>query len=475
MEEKKSPKSRRKIVVESEEERQLAVPKTTTKKIAAKKTESADEALSAQKPRSVKRNIAVQTPEADETISLPAAVEQPEITAIPKFKAPKKAATAKSDESAAKKTSFKKSAAKTKKTEAADGTVKLKGKTDSRKAKSDLGKTENLTVSEQSPTSSAIEPETEIKAEPEIKAAEQSKNESVAAPQTDVLENDQTAEPETEQSAVFKQLAEPQLPRLAPENRVRLQIQSPTKIFLYWSIKNDSSETLQLAFGSRAVDYRLIVKLKNLSADEEKFFPIESRGSWWFDAEPNSSYQAEIGFYAAARPFVRLMFSNTVQTPRSAPSPNTDWSMDFIVSAEQFAEVLDAAGYAQDAFDVAIAGDDRQASDAAARKTFAQITGDRAERAEPSDLRHALFSLASGAELDSLREQISARLYGVLEKSLQDDGEKLSAENIYSALKENFVFEDDAGEFIAPVFGASSINFPKKSRRPKFLPISSFR
>jgi hypothetical protein len=251
-------------------------------------------------------------------------------------------------------------------------------------------------------------------------------------------------------------------------------MQSPNRIFLYWSIKHNPFETLQRALPGRAENYKLTVKLVNLNNKTEEVYPVESTGSWWFNVDSNTSYRAELGFFAQGRPFVRLMYSNTVETPRSAPSPNTDWSTDFTVSANQFSEALEASGYSQDAFDVAIAGDDHDASNAATEDAFFQLIGKSELESNADDLRHALFALASGATLESLRGQISPSLFALLETIMRENAERLSAERVLAALHENFAFETDE-EFLTPVFGASSVNFPKKSRKPKLAPVSSLR
>ena len=281
--------------------------------------------------------------------------------------------------------------------------------------------------------------------------------------------------PKKEESPIFKELAEPKLPVLPQENRARLQMQSPNRIFFYWSVKHNPFETLNRAFTGRTANYTLTIKLVNLTNNTEEIYPVEPSGSWWFNVDSNTNYRAEVGFFAQNRPFIRLMYSNSVQTPRSAPSPNRDLSMDFAVSAEQFAEVLDASGYAQDAFEVVIAGDDQKAADRATQDAFFKLSGSWSLETNMNELRSILFALASRASLESLRSQISASLYAQIEAIMQENTERLSAEKVLAALKENFEFEDDAEEFLTPVFGASSINFPRKPRFPKFLPVSSLR
>ena len=289
-----------------------------------------------------------------------------------------------------------------------------------------------------------------------------------------------------EKDPIFEELAEPKLPELPRENRARLQMQSPNRIYFYWSLKNNPFQTLQKVFGGQTSSYRLVAKLINQKTEAEEIQPVEAEGNWWFDVEANSEYRAEIGFYAPNRPYFRVLFSNAVETPRKSPSTCRDYSEDFTVDAQKFAEVLKHSGYRQDAFEVALAGDDIDYADFATKNAFSRLTGKQYVSTEDtSELRFALLALASGYSLEELRGQVSPTLFAVLQESV----EKLSAEKAFSALQENFdVLEDEfieeAEETLTPtVFGASLINFPRTSRKrrlpktilPKFEPISSLR
>jgi len=278
---------------------------------------------------------------------------------------------------------------------------------------------------------------------------------------------------------IFKELSAPELPELRRENRARLQMQSPTKIHFYWSIKTNPFQTLSRVFGGHT-NYQLVAKLVNQTNDREEIFPVEAEGSAWFDTDADSTYQAELGFYAVNRPFVRLMFSNQIETPRRNPSPRHDYSEHFAVSAQEFAEVLDVSGFQQDAFEVALAGDDIESANEATQTAFSQIIGspqiDSGEN-ESSEIRFVLLALASGYTVENLRGHISRSLFAVL----QEKGDELNAEKALAALQENFgVFTADEiieeESFAATVFGASLINFPRFSKRrvlPKFSPVSS--
>jgi hypothetical protein len=283
-----------------------------------------------------------------------------------------------------------------------------------------------------------------------------------------------------EKSPVFRELSEPKLPELPKENRARLQMQSPNRLYFYWSIKNNPFQTLNRLFGGDAANYTLVAKLINRTQNHEELIPIAAEGSAWFDVDANSTYRTEIGFYAAHRPFVRLMFSNTVETPRKNPSPRRDFSSDWAVSANQFAQVLDVSGYVQDAVEVALAGDDLEFAGKATQNAFSQITGKQENdfnEDNAGEIRFVLLALASGYSPQNLRGQISKNLFA----KLIETGERISAEKALDALQENFgEFADEtfAEGFSQTVFGASSINFPSFSRRkilPKFAPIGSLR
>lgn len=290
---------------------------------------------------------------------------------------------------------------------------------------------------------------------------------------------------EAELSPVFKELAEPKLPRLPKEDRAWLQIQSPNRAFLYWSTKTNPYQTLNRVFGGQTNSYRLVVKLINLNFEIEEIHPVEEEGNWWFDVDANTNYRAEIGFYAPNRPFIRILKSNHIETPRKSPSPRTDFTPYFAVSAKEFAEVLDRSGYKQDAWEVALVGDDWETAENATQKAFTQLTGKTDfVSADDSDMRFALLALAARTSLEELRGLISKSLY----EALLAHAEKLSAEKALAALEENFGVSDEIieeEEILAPtVFGASLINFPRVSRKrriaprkfvPKISPISSLR
>ena len=179
------------------------------------------------------------------------------------------------------------------------------------------------------------------------------------------------------------------------------------------------------------------------------------------------------------RPFIRVMFSNNVETPRKNPSPNTASSEDWTTTSDKFAQVLDVAGFSQDAFDVALAGDDIEAAENATHSAFSKFSG-KTETASAGvgadEIRFVMLALASGVPLESLRFRISPGLFAILRQNT----ENLSSENALAILRDHFDIDSDEISQDEPgsaVFGASLINFPRilktKRKLTKFVPVSS--
>lgn len=275
-------------------------------------------------------------------------------------------------------------------------------------------------------------------------------------------------------SPAFKELALPKLPTLEKKNRARLQIQSPNRIFFYWSLGANPFQTLHRSLGADAAGYTLVLRLIDTESEREVLHPIEADGSYWFDTEAGRSYRAEIGFYSTSRPFVRVLYSNTITTPRKSPSQRAATEAEWRVTSHKFAEVLDVSGFQKDAFDVAIAGDNAEQSHEETHAAFIDLLGSEisSDGISPEDIRFALMSIAAGRTLEELRWKIGAALFEVL----QANADRLDAERAAAAIKEHFGIEDVAfeeEEFGDAVFGASVVNFPRRFKTRGYSPLSS--
>lgn len=269
--------------------------------------------------------------------------------------------------------------------------------------------------------------------------------------------------PKVELSPVFKALADVRLPELQRENRARLQMQTPTRVYFYWSVKENPWAMLTNIFGSDLGNYTLVVKLIDQTFGRETVNQCEAEGNWWFDVEPDRKYRAEVGFFAPGRPYFRILHSNSIETPRRSPSPRAATDSDWRVSANKFAEVLDVAGFSRDAFDVAMAGDDITLAQDASQQAFTSFIGSneiQIEDISSDELRYALIALASGMTIEDLRGKVSPTLFAIL----QANAGQISAGRAMSSLTEHFEIDETEfteEEFGPAVFGASLVNFPK--------------
>lgn len=273
------------------------------------------------------------------------------------------------------------------------------------------------------------------------------------------------SETDIERSPEFDLLSKPTLPILESENRGKLLMQSPNMLYFYWSLKGDPYKRIGSALGNSSGNYTLVLKLVDLDTEAEEIHQVGREGSWWFAVASDARYRAEIGFYSPNRPYIRILFSNEVATPRKRPSAHIATDADWAVPAAKFSEVLDVAGFKQDAFEVAMVGDDIEYADNAARKAFGELlpSTDEYVSVNAEELRFALLALASGMSLESLRGKIDPKLYSILEAG----AEKVAAEKALSLLRKYFDIADEEyfEETGSRVFGASIVNFPVRVAR----------
>ena len=135
------------------------------------------------------------------------------------------------------------------------------------------------------------------------------------------------------------------LPTLINRDFIQLLLQSPRKLYLYWTFARDPRATLRAAFGELAAHYRLAVRLVKVESGEEFLLDAPKERAQWFEVYPRHAYRADVGFHAANRPFVRLLSSDIVHTPPDSASHLSDEEHEFQLEADEFARLLDGAGY----------------------------------------------------------------------------------------------------------------------------------
>ena len=134
-------------------------------------------------------------------------------------------------------------------------------------------------------------------------------------------------------------------PLVLKRDSIQLLLQSPRKLFLYWSFASDPRATLSAAFGELAAHYKLAVRLVKVESGEEFFLDAPRERMQWFEVYPRHIYRADVGFHAENRPFVRLLASNEVRTPPDSASHLSADDEEFQLEADDFARLLGGAGY----------------------------------------------------------------------------------------------------------------------------------
>lgn len=135
------------------------------------------------------------------------------------------------------------------------------------------------------------------------------------------------------------------LPLALKRDSIKLLLQSPNRLFLYWSFATDPHATLRAALGELASHYRLAVRLVKVESGEEFVSDAPKERRQWFEVYPRHVYRADVGFHAESRPFVRLLSSNELSTPPDRASHVSAEEQEFQVKAEDFVRLLSGAGY----------------------------------------------------------------------------------------------------------------------------------
>ncbi|HLL69911.1 MAG TPA: DUF4912 domain-containing protein [Pyrinomonadaceae bacterium] len=134
-------------------------------------------------------------------------------------------------------------------------------------------------------------------------------------------------------------------PALINRDFIQLLLQSPRKLYLYWTFARDPHTTLREAFGELAAHYRLAVRLVKVESGEEFLLDATRERAQWFEVYPRHVYRADVGFHSDNRPFVRLLSSDVVRTPPDSASHLSDEEHEFQLEAKDFARLLEGAGY----------------------------------------------------------------------------------------------------------------------------------
>jgi hypothetical protein len=139
----------------------------------------------------------------------------------------------------------------------------------------------------------------------------------------------------------------PPVPERYDIDIIRAMVQDPFRVFVYWEISEQSIKTLAHYFSAEQEEaFQITLKLIEIDRPEETSFDVDTQGSYWMMARPDREYEFEMGVRSSRRGYIPLMRSNRVHTPNETISRVAPNEAEYRLSPQQFAEVLEASGFA---------------------------------------------------------------------------------------------------------------------------------
>jgi hypothetical protein len=269
--------------------------------------------------------------------------------------------------------------------------------------------------------------------------------------------------------------ADEPLPHDYGRDRIRLLAQSPYRLYAYWEFARDPFETLRRMMPARAAEFHLAIRLIEVETGRTTFHTATPARNYWFEAHPDRSYSAQVGFLDSSNLFIRLLTSVTARTPRATVAARRDSSNEFKVSSADFARVLERAGYTADAIEVALEAADEELALRASERIAAALTDVPLPELSPderAEARGVFAALATGVSIEDLISQVSPSLAEWLRLVMAGSYGSLTAERIIQLLRELFGIEATAVPIFADlhhpariVLGASEVHMPAPPSR----------
>lgn len=112
-----------------------------------------------------------------------------------------------------------------------------------------------------------------------------------------------------------------ELPTKYDKTIVRLLVQSPTRMFVYWQVSDEYIKSFSLQHGDYSA-WTPVLKIDNLTMNYSYDLPIDPfTNNYYIEVkDPDCEYQVELGRKRNSE-FVNIYTSNHAKIPRSSPVP----------------------------------------------------------------------------------------------------------------------------------------------------------
>lgn len=122
---------------------------------------------------------------------------------------------------------------------------------------------------------------------------------------------------------------------------MRALVQDPFRIFVYWQLKDNPYERLDKIFpASEISSFHTVLKLIDETNNIAVFFDAAFAREYWFNVFPDRRYRVELGLRSHIFGYIKLLSSQTVHTPRGAPSDQTAEEPEYSISSDEYLRVL---------------------------------------------------------------------------------------------------------------------------------------
>ncbi|MBI2837590.1 MAG: DUF4912 domain-containing protein [Acidobacteria bacterium] len=137
----------------------------------------------------------------------------------------------------------------------------------------------------------------------------------------------------------------PELPETYDLDIVRLLVQDPYRIYVFWELSGKGSDRARnKAKLMGFVDGKLSLQITRFSDGNKTLLDVEGGKDWWLLGDPGTEYMAEVGF-AFNGVFFTIATSNRVRTPPVTLAEADTIAPPTPAQEELAVEVLKASGY----------------------------------------------------------------------------------------------------------------------------------
>lgn len=122
---------------------------------------------------------------------------------------------------------------------------------------------------------------------------------------------------------------------------MRVFLQDPFHLFVHWQLRNNPYERLRRIFAEPEIStFHTVLKLIDETNNIAVYFDAAFAREYWFSVFPDRIYRVELGLRSHKHGYIKLLSSQSVQTPRGTVSEEAAPEPEYQVSAEEYLQVL---------------------------------------------------------------------------------------------------------------------------------------